>query len=34
MFKGYPSTAVEFIKLLERVEVKLKEDGKHFKKSR
>lgn len=34
MFKGYPLTAVEFVKLLERVEVKLNEDVEHFKKSR
>lgn len=27
MFNGYPLTAVEFVKLLDRVEIKLKEDG-------
>lgn len=32
MFKGYPLMAVEVFKLLERVEVKLKEDDKYFKK--
>lgn len=30
MFKGYPLTEAEFIKLVERVEVKLKEDGELF----
>lgn len=27
MFNGYPLTAVEFVKLLDSVEIKLKEDG-------